>query len=435
MSVKLIISSEHQKDTLINQDVSDIFSKQNYEKRFAKKHHGNDGSSPYFSINRQADDEENYTISTSYFIGLDWVETNKSAVYVAPKLNDKKKEVDFVSMLLSSLRHETVNKELEGLFVVKWDKPTIEITQKQDLLTPFLVVEYLSLLKHIVRKGLKKSYYKVEQNLQGRVRGKVQVSKTIKQNAFKNKNLFTYCSFDEFGINNKENRLLKKALQFIRRYLPTYAQLNNHKDLQDTFNYINPSFTQVSDQIEITEIKHTKTNVFYKEYEQALYLAKLILKRFGYNISNAVNDIVQTPPFWIDMSKLFELYVFSKLKEVFPQKNEVKFQQKIYYRKIDYILKSNDDQYKMVIDAKYKPQYTNCHPSIEDLRQISAYARMTKVYSLLEVEHNSIIDCLIIYPDQSLDKFNFENVIFNHKDLKVNEYVNIFKIGISLPEI
>src|SRR5690606_26627606 len=144
-------------------------------------------------------------------IGLDWIETNKSALYVVPKLNHEAQEIDFIAMLLSSLKHEAVAKNLEELFVVKWHKPTIQITQKQDLLTPFLVVEFLSLLKQIVRKGLKKSYYKVEQNLQGRVKGKVQVAKTIKQNLVKNKSLYTYCAFDEFGIDNKENRLLKKA--------------------------------------------------------------------------------------------------------------------------------------------------------------------------------------------------------------------------------
>ena len=231
-------------------------------------------------------------------------------------------------MLLASLKHDAATKEIEELFLVKWDKPTIEITQKQDLLTPFLVVEFLSLLKQIVRKGLKKTYYKLEHNLQGRVKGKVQISKTIKHNLIKSKNLYTYCSFDEFGIDNKENRLLKKTLQFIKRYLPPYSQLTKNKELQDIFNYINPAFIQVSDQIEVTEIKQTKSNVFYKEYKQALYLAKLILKRFGYNISNTVKDKIQSPPFWIDMTKLFELYVLGLLKDRFQ--NQVKFQCKYY---------------------------------------------------------------------------------------------------------
>ena len=328
-------------------------------------------------------------------------------------------------MLLASLKHDAVTKDIEELFVVKWDKPTIEITQKQDLLTPFLVVEFLSLLKQIVRKGLKKSYYKVEQNLQGRVKGKVQVSKTIKQNLIKNKNLYTYCSFDEFGINNKENRLLKKALQFIKRYLPTYGQLTNKKELQNTFNYINPAFTQVSDNIEITEIKHTKTNVFYKEYEQALYLAKLILKRFGYNISNTIKETVQSPPFWIDMTKLFELYVLGLLKDRFH--NQVKFQFKHYGNELDYLL--NNEDYQMVIDAKYKLKYLNGKYD-EDIRQVSGYARLKKVYEDLNKKQGEVIDCLIIHPDQNgLD--NLLDADLKEKDIE--HYYDVYKLGVKLP--
>lgn len=426
MSVRLLTYSEHQTDVIINQEESNNFSKETYEKKFVKKHRGNDASLPCYIINKQPDENDNYTINTGYFIGLDWIETNKSALYVAPKLNNESQEVDFITMLLSSLRHDGVSKEIDELFVVKWHKPTIQITQKQDLLTPFLVVEFLSLLKQIVRKGLKKSYYKVEHNLQGRVKGKVQVSKTIKLNLVKNKNLLTYCSFDEFGVNNKENKLLKKALLFIKRYLPTYGKLNNHKDLQNTFNYINPAFIQVSDNIEITEIKHTKTNVFYKEYEQAIYLAKLILKRFGYNISNTVKDTIQSPPFWIDMTKLFELYVFGLLKDRFH--NQVKFQFKHYGNELDYLL--NNEDYQMVIDAKYKLKYIDGKDN-KDIRQVSGYARLKNVYEALNKEQGQVIDCLIIHPDQNN---GFDDLLkVDLKQKEIEHYYDVFKVGVKLP--
>lgn len=424
MSVKPLTYNEHENAVMSLEDTKG-FVKGHYQKSFAKTHRGKDASLPCFTINKQSKESGFYSINTGFFIGLDWIETNQSAIYVAPKLNNESQEVDFINMLLSSLKHEAVTKEIKELFEVKWHKPTIEITQKQDLLTPFLVVEFLSLLKQIVRKGLKKSYYKVEHNLQGRVKGKVQVSKTIKQNLVKNKNLYTYCSFDEFGINNKENRLLKKALQFIKRYLPTYGQLTNKKELQNTFNYINPAFTQVSDQIEITEIKHTKTNVFYKEYEQALYLAKLILKRFGYNISNTIKETVQSPPFWIDMTKLFELYVLGLLKDRFQ--NQVKFQFKHYGNELDYLL--NNEDYQMVIDAKYKLKYLNGKHD-EDIRQVSGYARLKKVYEDLNKKQGEVIDCLIIHPDQNgLD--NLLSVDLKEKDIE--HYYDVYKLGVKLP--
>ena len=70
----------------------------------------------------------------------------------------------------------------------------MKIDQEQDLLTPLLVVQFLRIVKEIVRKGLKKSYYKVAQNLYGKVKGKILVAQTIKQNVLKNKALNTVCS-------------------------------------------------------------------------------------------------------------------------------------------------------------------------------------------------------------------------------------------------
>ncbi|MEH6538099.1 MAG: restriction endonuclease [Psychroserpens sp.] len=397
-----------------------------YEVTFTKTHRGRDASLPCFTVKKTKESENIYNLTTGYFIGVDWLDSDKTALYVAPKLNLENKEVDFVKMLFSSLRHVDVTKEIDELFEVKWDQPNIEIEQKQDLLTPFLVVEFLSLLKIIVRKGLKKSYYKVEKNLHSKVKGKILIGKSIKHNILQNKNLHTYCSYDEFGLNNKENRLLKKALSFVKRYLPNYTQLTDNKEIQNTFNYINPAFHNVSGEIELNEIKQSKKNAFYKEYEHAIHLAKLILKRFGYNISNTVKDKIQTPPFWIDMSKLFELYALGLLKDRFH--NQVKFQHKYYGNELDYLLKS--DNYRMVIDAKYKLKYISGKHD-EDIRQVSGYARLRNVYKALEIEQGNIIDCLIIHPDQDNGLEDLKDVDLKEKEIP--QYFDVYKVGLKLP--
>ncbi len=418
----------------LNEEHSKLLQGKEYKKTFPKTHQKRDASLECFKITK--DEDTPHQLKTGYFIGVDWIEDDETALFVAPKLNAEAREIDFTSMLFSSLRHPEVAKGIDELYIVKWDKPTIEIQQKQDLLTPFLVVEFLGLLKDVVRKGLKKYYYKVEKNLHSRIKGKVMVAKSIKQNLMQNKNLFTYCSYDEFGLNNKENRLLKKALVFVKRYLPTY--LHHYKDekgrsiknnLQDTFNYINPAFQPVSEEIELNEIKHSKTNAFYQEYQQALRLAKLILRRFGYNISNTVQDKVQTPPFWIDMSKLFELYVLGLLRDRFH--NQVSYHNKYSGNELDYLLKS--PEYQMVIDAKYKSKYSNNGKDNEDIRQVSGYARLKNVYHELEVEHGEVIDCLIIHPDQGNGLDDLQAV-----DLKgrvIDEYFDVYKVGVKLPVI
>ncbi|WP_420572974.1 5-methylcytosine restriction system specificity protein McrC [Kordia sp.] len=426
MSVKILTYHEHYNAMLADEDAK-CLTKPYYQWCFPKYHKQKDDSKPCYTLIKRNDEHHKYFLELGYFVGLDWLEVNTSAIHVTSKINSDEQEIDIIGMLFSTLKHPEVSKEIKELFIVKWEQPTIEISQKQDILTPFLVVEFLGLLKQIVRKGLKKSYYKVVQNLQGTVKGKIQVSKTIKKNLVNNKQLYTYCSFDEFGINNKENRLLKKALQFVKRYLPSYSKITNRNDIQNLVNYINPAFAGVSDQIEMTEIKQTKTNVFYKEYEQALYLAKLILKRFGYNISNTIQEKVQSPPFWIDMSKLFELYVLGLLKDEFQ--NEVKFQFKDFGNELDYLLTKKDSE--MVIDAKYKLRYLNgIHHS--DIRQVSGYARLKKVYHALHKKQGDVIDCLIIHPDQN----GLENLKeVNLKKTAIEKYYDIYKIGVKLPTI
>lgn len=371
-----------------------------------------------------------YHIQTSYFVGVDWIVENKLPIYVKPKLNDSNLEINYVKMLFDSLKEPENYQHLNQLYEINFEKPSIAIEQKQDLLTPLLLIQYLHILKKIVQKGLKKSYYTVTKNLNAKVKGKIVINETIKKNHFNNKMLYHYCQYTEFGINSIENKVLKKALAF------SIAAMQNLKGidtppLHELLNYIQPAFVTIDTEVSIKELKEIKPNTLYKEYEQALKLAKHILKRYGYTISSANSTNVSTPPFWIDMSKLFELYVFSKLKERFTQHNEVTYHKKFNYLEPDFIIKTNDGVYKMVVDAKYKPQYKDNTISTKDIRQVSGYARLKKVYNFLEFENDKLIDCLVIYSSQQANRKDFKGENFNYQQEK--EYVQFYKIGIELP--
>jgi len=375
--------------------------------------------------------ETGHYIESSYFIGVDWIGNAQRAIYVEPKLNKHSLQTDYLKMLFSALKHAEVSEHTGDLFEIKFDRPQIEISQEQDLLTPLLVVQFLSVVKAIVRKGLKKSYYRVDHNLYGRVKGKVLISSTIKRNLLKNKPLHTHCRFDEFGLNGLENRLLKKALVFVQRYLPTIKHLNAEHYTRDVFSFIMPAFEPVSEEVSLNDIKHQKKNVFYKEYEEGVRLAKMILQRFGYNISNIKESAkVQTPPFWIDMSKLFELYVLGLLKDRFG-KEQVRYHYTISGNEIDFLL--NTPEYQMVIDAKYKLKYGNNKFDNDDIRQVSGYARSKFVYQQLGKNENEVIDCLIIYPDSECKESDMKLV--DLKESPIGQYVRFYRLGVGLPVI
>lgn len=376
-------------------------------------------------------ESEGCRVSLSYYIGVDWISRKDNMViYVEPKLDKTGKCMDYLQMLFAVCRHPEVVGHIGELFEIKYEEPFIEIDQKKDLLTPFLVILFLQLVKVIVKKGLKKTYYKEEKNLFSRVKGKVLVSRTIKTNLAQNKPLYTSCRYDEFGVNGPENRLLKKALQYVKRYLPLMGR-QTEEQLKPIFNFVMPAFEKVSDFIGQKEIKYAETKLMFKEYEEALKLARLILKRFGYNI-NMIDETesISVPPFWVDMSKLFELYVLGLLKDRFGEKVSYHFTSK--RNELDYLI--HTEAYQMVVDAKYKPQYSKSY-EIDDVRQVSGYARLKDVYWKLHKPLNEVIDCLIIYPEQLQQ--NTPTTTLKDCDLKaepIDGFVNIYKLGVKLPE-
>lgn len=411
----------------LSEEQSDLLQNQSYCQFFKRK----EDKQLCFSIQHKED--KRYLIESSYMIGIDWIIENKLSIYVQPKLNKEDKEIDYLKMLFEALKEPVNLNHLDDLYTIDFKAPLIEIEQQQDKLTPLLLLEFLQLLKQIVRRGLKKSYYKVTRNLNSRVKGKILINATVKQNHTKQKMLNNVCQYEEFGFNSVENRVLKKALLF------TQSALNNLKGVSDIdfkhlFQFVSPAFQQVDEHIDLKELKKSKPNPLFKDYTQALKLAKLILKKYGYNISNTTETKIKTPPFWVDMSKLFELYVFKKLREEFSERKEIIYHKKFHGLEPDYLLNSKSKGHKMVIDAKYKPRYKNDNIYLDDARQLSGYARLKSIYKELGLEdNNELIDCLIVYSDQSLGEKPFRESLMNQ--VEDNKYLRLFKVGIKLPEI
>ena len=374
----------------------------------------------------------------SYFVGVDWIKEEELAVQVSPKMNDGF-EIDYVRMLNEALAEPDNIGHLTDLLTIRFDKPSIRISQQQDLLSIFLITEYLNILQRIVRKGLKKSYYRVEENLNNKVKGHILVSRTIQRNLAKGRITDNVCRYQVYDIDSPENRILKKALSFCRKQLEVYKHALDITSLEKKIRYVQPSFERVGDEISVKAMKTFKGNPVFKEYFTAVEYAQLLLRRFSYDITLAGKKEIDTPPFWIDMSKLFELYVFGKLKKIFTGKREIQYHVKAHRQELDYLLKPTEWTEPYVIDAKYKPRYKEEEEGItmDDARQLSGYARLSKVYKKLGLNEETAlpIKCLIIYPDQDQEeRFTFtrtEEPAFE----KVSNYVRFYKLGIRLPVI
>lgn len=437
-----IVKIHHSKSELFEKVVSKPFNNSSHCFLFQKK-------------------ESGFELKADYYIGLDWLGETGRHLYVEPKINnyaewfneasDKETddnqeppnyppngvELDYLNMLLQVTSVEDCNKEINDLVQIDWLAQPIRIEQRDDRLTPFLIVRFLQTLRNTVRKGLKKNYYKVQENLTNRVKGKTLVGQHIKQNVFKNRFTTTYCQYQEFGYDHAENRFLKKVLQFVSAYVENNKTLFGtiYSDLQHTIDYCRPAFELISNVVNDYELKQIKYNPFYKDYTEALQTGRHILKRFAYNITQTSNKQIATPPFWIDMPRLFELYVYSKMVAANPSdKEQIHFQFKTYGNALDILV--SKPNFQMVVDAKYKLYYKTGQIH-KDIRQVAGYARLKKVRKQLNLNEkdDTNIDCLIIYPDREngIEKLSLENIKGNLKEIPA--YYKVYKLGVKLPFI
>ena len=157
--------------------------------------------------------ETEANIEVGYYIGVDWLVEEKAYIVVSPKLDISlaaaRKEkagnseievqenaveqgdagspatVNYFALLKACLNTDYLYKEIDDLVQIDWKAKEIPIPQSQDWLSPLLIVKFLNVLKSIVRKGLKKGYYPVTQNLAERLRVRFWWGRTLSRTLLK----------------------------------------------------------------------------------------------------------------------------------------------------------------------------------------------------------------------------------------------------------
>jgi 5-methylcytosine-specific restriction enzyme subunit McrC len=342
---------------------------------------------------------ETAKIENSYYIGLDWIHPWKMPVMVEPKVNNEHFKLNHLQMLMDALKEPENLDHLDGLMDIRFEDEWIEVIGESSIeLSPFLIVQFLMAVKSIVRKGLKKDYYRVKENLTSKVKGKILVGQQIRQNIVRSNLTKAVCEFQDYGINTEANKFLKYVLKFVQVNLE--SSINKNDSLIETLNFNLGAFSQVSNK-QFYSFEKKESNPFFREYNEAIRIGNQLLKLLDHNLSKATTDIQKYPPHWIDMSKLFELYVFKKLRERYSGVNEVQYHFKTHYQELDFII--NTPERKAVVDAKYKPRYKAGNPSKDDARQLAGYARLNSVYRELGIEEQQMIDIYFVYPSELKD--------------------------------
>ncbi len=349
-------------------------------------------------------------LKAHYYIGASWFIKDKCAFVVKPKV-----EVDYIKLFMTALEMNSENEAayFSNYYYIDFEKPAIKTDALDNVITPLLILHYISLLKHLVSKGLKKGYVVREENLQSKIRGRILLQRHLTKNVFAKREDRVFCRFQEFTEDIPENRILKKALSFSVRFINQLLGFKSHlQELTPHLSMIGSAFENVSEDVTIAQVAKVNAGKIFRHYESAIKVAKLILRHFDYSIDKASDETQEVRPFCIDMPRLYEMYVLSLLRKAYG--DQIQFQVKGSHKtQVDYIKKSDNE--KLIIDAKYKPQYNEGNRGIlDDIREISGYARDKKILDALGwkpedecAKGNYFPKCLIIYPDSST-RFKWE---------------------------
>lgn len=368
---------------------------------------------------------------SSYYIGLS--EINGQHIQVLPKLEN----LDFMSLFSFALLYQPSSEYFSSCYDINWEKEIYASTELYNILTPLLVMQYLNILDKLVGKGLKRDYITIEENLHSKIRGKLRPIANWRKNEIKKKEDYFFCQYQVFSANIPVNRLLKKALDISilllgnmrsrSRNMTGLAFLSSKMKLIEAFKNIDSNVRLES----IRNYKFDKLNMYYSE---AIKLAKCIIR----HQDNALTDgsgKKKVPLFWIDMSRLYEVYVLGILQTHYP--NNILFQVKgSYGTQCDYLHIGEG----IVLDAKYKLWYSSYNgrrshvdSMIADIREISAYARDERFLNLMN-NNVSTPKCVIIHPGE--ETTNLGAVLSDSvKNNKVEGYRDFYRLSIDLPRL
>lgn len=391
-----------------------------------------------------------------YYIGASWFIKDEFAFVVKPKV-----DVDYIKLFMTALEMNSENEAayFSNYYYIDFEKPAIKTNALDNVITPLLILHYISLLRHLVSKGLKKGYVVREENLQSKIRGRILLQRHLTKNVFAKREDRVFCRFQEFTEDIPENRILKKALSFSVRFINQLPSFKSHlQELTPYLSMIGSAFENVSEDVTIAQVAKVNAGKIFRHYESAIKVAKLILRHFDYSIDNASGTAQSVRPFCIDMPRLYEMYVLSLLRKAYG--DQIQFQVKGYRKtQVDYIKKSENE--KLIIDAKYKPRYSEGNQGIlDDIQEISRYARDEKILKALEWEPkvesakgNYFPKCLIIYPDpktkfeheegeeddqgmiEMKDDFRKDGILSDSEHVrKIPGFKDFYKIAVPLPQ-
>lgn len=368
----------------------------------------------------------------SYMIGAEWID-EKEALVVTTKRGMEK--IDFLTMFMTCFTSGLSVEAFSEIYNIDSEAPTIYAPSLKGVLSPLIVLHFLGVVSRI--RSLKKDYVHYSENLK-KVKGHIKVMKNERKNIAVKRFDRVFCDYDEYTTDIPKNRLIKKALLFSKQILrPVIENHQSGTKVNIMLLRALTMFENVSEDVQIREVRRIKGHKMFSEYNEAVRLAKLILQRYDYSISKTSKEEEYVSPFTLDMSLLYEHYVYGLLREAYG--NRILYQCEGETGFPDFLYCSSG--FRAILDTKYIPKYETASLDNYVIRQLSGYSRDLPILKKLgykDIDEESPVPnvpCIIIYPKVGDDVKN----PFKNRELKylcktpVRKLARFYKICIPLP--
>lgn len=306
----------------------------------------------YFSI-------EHNGLKFNQFVGV--VQVDGFSVEIHPKADKQDENEKWCGVLIQMLKacgRVKVNSSADA-HLKQQNLPLLEIYFDQ----------FLSEIETLLRQGLVKKYLKHEGNLKA-LKGKLNFAKDIRQNVVHKERFFTL--HQVYHVDHQLHQILAQALEIVRQFSAAMWINDRCKRVMMHFPEVKTirADKQMLDAIQLNR----KT----ASYDRALELARLIILNYSPNIAAGNERMIAI---LFDMNQLWEEYMLKMLRKAAPAEWEIQgHRQKAFWGstilKPDIVLKKKDEEGNpktYIIDTKWK--VPSKHSSIQDLRQLYAYAR------------------------------------------------------------
>jgi len=207
----------------------------------------------------------------------------------------------------------------EPLYAICTDRPPVKV-EGHGTGEALTALAFVMRLYELCRRQLKPRMTQLEENMTGKVKGKILFKQHVRLNVLRGMEHRVYCRYSLNTVDNIENRILKAALRVANRILSDFFRHNRKGAgaLASRIAYCRHALRDVSERkIAMRDFAAVRTNGYYAYYKPSMALARLILQR---SYVGARNDgqgrMYEVMPYWIDMQQLFEVYIHSKLKEL-----------------------------------------------------------------------------------------------------------------------